>query len=44
MLFEAWRFARHVKQVQISNGLVPGMLTRALAGEPVGTVITKEAA
>lgn len=44
MLFEAWRFARHVKQVQIINGLVPGMLTRALAGEPVGTVITKEAA
>ncbi len=42
-LFSAWRIARHVKRVQIVNGLVPGMLTRALAGEDVGTVITKEA-
>jgi len=32
--------ARHVRQVQIINGLVPGNLTRALAGEPVGTIIT----
>ena len=32
--------ARHVRQVQIVNGLVPGNLTRALAGEPVGTIIT----
>jgi molybdenum storage protein len=32
--------ARHVHQVQIVNGLVPGNLTRALAGEPVGTIIT----
>jgi molybdenum storage protein len=38
-LFTAWRSARHVKRVQIVNGLVPGMLTRALAGEEVGTVI-----
>ncbi len=32
--------ARHVRQVQIINGLVPGNLTRALAGEHVGTIIT----
>ncbi len=31
--------ARLVKEVQIVNGLVPGNLTRALAGEPVGTLI-----
>jgi molybdenum storage protein len=32
--------ARHVREVQIINGLVPGNLTRALAGEHVGTIIT----
>ena len=32
--------AHHVHQVQIINGLVPGNLTRALAGEHVGTIIT----
>jgi hypothetical protein len=32
--------ARHIRQVQFVNGLVPGNLTRALAGEPVGTIIT----
>ena len=31
--------ARLVKEVQIINGLLPGTLTRALAGEPVGSVI-----
>ena len=31
--------ARHVRQVQIINGLKPGNLTRALAGEHVGTII-----
>ena len=40
-LFLAWKGARHVEQVQIVNGLVPGQLTRALAGEPVGTLITR---
>lgn len=30
----------HVRQVQVINGLVPGNLTRALAGEHVGTLIT----
>jgi molybdenum storage protein len=32
--------ARHVREVQIVNGLVPGNLTRALAGEHVGTIVT----
>jgi molybdenum storage protein len=43
-LFRTWRHARNLKRVTIVNGLVPGQLTRALAGEDVGTVITKEAA
>jgi molybdenum storage protein len=34
--------ARHIRQVQIVNGLVPDNLTRALAGEPVGTIITAD--
>lgn len=41
-LFGAWQNARHVQRVQIVNGLVPGQLSAALAGEDVGTVITKE--
>lgn len=41
-LFTAWKTARHVKRVQIVNGLKPGNVARALAGEDVGTVITKE--
>lgn len=44
MLFDAWRSARHITKVQIVNGLKQGELTRALAGEDVGTVITKERA
>jgi molybdenum storage protein len=31
--------AKLVKEVQIISGLVPGTLTRALAGDPVGTTI-----
>ena len=34
--------SRHIRQVQIVNGLVPGNLTRALAGEHVGTIITAD--
>jgi molybdenum storage protein len=34
--------ARHVREVQVVNGLVPGNLTRALAGEHVGTIITAD--
>ena len=41
-LFSAWKTARHVKKVQIINGLKKGELTRALAGEDVGTIIEKE--
>jgi molybdenum storage protein len=40
-LFLAWRAARHVKRVQIVNGLKRGELTRALAGEDAGTVIER---
>jgi molybdenum storage protein len=43
-LLDAWKNARHVERVQIVNGLERGQLTRALAGEDVGTVITREAA
>lgn len=42
-LFTAWKAARHVKRVQIVNGLKYGELTRALAGEDAGTIIEKEA-
>jgi molybdenum storage protein len=42
-LFFAWRAARHVRRVQIVNGLKRGELTRALAGEDAGTVIERGA-
>jgi molybdenum storage protein len=32
--------ARHIHEVQVVNGLVAGNLTRSLAGEHVGTIIT----
>jgi molybdenum storage protein len=41
-LLTAWKNARHVEKVQIVNGLERGQLTRALAGEDVGSVITRE--
>jgi molybdenum storage protein len=41
-LYEAWRTAKNLKRVQIVNGLKKGQLARALRGEAVGTVITKE--
>lgn len=31
--------AKLAKSIRIVNGLIPGNLTRALAGEPVGTII-----
>ncbi|MBI6546833.1 MAG: uridine kinase [Cyanobacteria bacterium NC_groundwater_1444_Ag_S-0.65um_54_12] len=34
--------AHHLKQFRVINGLVPGLLTRAVNGEAVGTVITKD--
>lgn len=39
-MLDLLKAARHVRQVQVVNGLVPGNLTRALAGEHVGTLIT----
>lgn len=39
-VLELMRHARHVRSVQIINGLRPGLISRALAGEHVGTIIT----
>jgi molybdenum storage protein len=39
-VLELMRRARYVKSVQVINGLRPGLLRRALAGEHVGTIIT----
>jgi molybdenum storage protein len=39
-LLDLLKAARHIREVQVVNGLVPGNLTRALAGEHVGTIIT----
>jgi molybdenum storage protein len=39
---ETLQHARFVKRVQIINGLKRGLLTRALAGEHVGTIIHRE--
>src|SRR5215470_3234981 len=41
-LYRTWAEAKNVRRVVIVNGLVPGQLTKALAGEDVGTVITKD--
>ena len=38
-LIEVMGAARHLKRVQIINGLVPGRLTAALRGEHVGTIV-----
>jgi molybdenum storage protein len=39
---EAMRHTRHTRRVQVINGLKPRLLRQALAGEPVGTVITAQ--
>ena len=39
VVLELMGHAKHVTEVQIVNGLAPGALTRALRGEPVGTVV-----
>ncbi len=41
-LFAAWQSARNVDRIQIVNGLKPSEMTKALQGQDVGTVITKE--
>jgi molybdenum storage protein len=38
-VLETMLHARHARRIQIINGLKPELLSRALAGEPVGTVI-----
>jgi len=38
-VLELMRNARHVKSVQVINGLRPGLISRALRGEHVGTII-----
>ena len=40
-LYRTWSEAKNLKRIQIVNGLVPGNLTKALDGQPVGTLITK---
>jgi molybdenum storage protein len=39
-LLELMRNARHTTQVQVINGLKPGLVRRALDGEHVGTIIS----
>ncbi len=39
-VLELMKNAQHRRSIQVINGLKPGMLTRALNGEPVGTIIT----
>ncbi|MGH8990881.1 MAG: molybdenum storage protein subunit alpha [Acidimicrobiia bacterium] len=41
MLLEVMTTAKHLDQVQIINGLVPGNLGRALGGEHVGTILRR---
>lgn len=38
-VLEFMQRARHIRRVQVINGLKPGNLSRALAGEHVGTII-----
>lgn len=39
-VLELMQHAQNRRTIQVINGLVPGNLTRALEGEPVGTIIT----
>ncbi len=39
LVLELMAHAKHVKEIQIVNGLVPGNVTKALAGEHVGTIV-----
>jgi molybdenum storage protein len=39
LVLELMGNAKHQKEIQIVNGLVPGNVTKALAGEHVGTII-----
>ncbi len=42
VVLESMLHARNTRRIQIINGLKPGLLERALAGQPVGTVITTD--
>ena len=42
-IFDTWPMARHVRRVQIVDGLQPETVLGAIRGEEVGTVIDKEA-
>jgi molybdenum storage protein len=39
LVLELMAHAKHVKEIQIVNGLTPGNITRALRGEHVGTIV-----
>jgi molybdenum storage protein len=41
-VIETMRNARHTKQIRIINGLKPGLLTQALDGAEVGSLIYSE--
>jgi molybdenum storage protein len=41
-VLELMKNARHIHEIQFVNGLKPGQLTAALAGEAVGTVIYRD--
>jgi molybdenum storage protein len=41
-VLELMHNAEHRRSIQVVNGLKPGNITRALEGEPVGTVITAD--
>lgn len=41
-LLELMRNAKHVRTIQVVNGLKPGLVRRAVEGEHVGTIITAD--
>jgi len=41
-LLELMRNAKHVRSIQVVNGLKPGLVRRAVEGEHVGTIITAD--
>ena len=42
LVLELMANAKHVKEIQIVNGLTPGNITKALDGEHVGTIISAD--
>lgn len=42
LVLELMGAAKHRKQIQVVNGLKPGNIRRALAGEHVGTIVTSD--